>query len=152
MPKGRKPIPNRIKLLRGNPGKRPLNMAAPQWTPVSGTPEWLDGFAKQEWDEIAPDLMAQKMLTRAGQAAFACYCVAVGNMRTALEYLHGSQLLGVQDGKPTRHPAYALLREAMADVRSFASEFGFTPASATKVAQGAKPAPDSLDEFLLHAG
>ena len=152
MPKGRLPIPNRIKLLRGNPGKRPLNERAPQWSESAGVPEWLDGFAKVEWEAIAPDLIAQRMLTRAGQASFACYCIAVGNLRVAMQYLHGKQLLADLDGKPIKHPALSILRDAMMDIKTFGAEFGFTPASAARVMNERKPERDSLDEYLIHAG
>ena len=48
--RGRKPKPTVLKLLDGNPGKRPLNdrePTAPQGIPEP--PNWLDDEARAEW-------------------------------------------------------------------------------------------------------
>ena len=52
--RGRKPKPTALKVLEGNPGKRPLNLFEP--TPEDKMPEcpdWLEDEAKAEWDRLA---------------------------------------------------------------------------------------------------
>ena len=69
--KGRKPKPTAMKLLEGNPGKRPLNVHEP--IPPKGTvkcPAWLLPEAKKEWKRLAPALEAMGVLTMADQTAF----------------------------------------------------------------------------------
>src|ERR1700680_4917197 len=74
---GPKPKPTTLKLLTGNPGKRPLNDAEPQ--PLvgdPGCPSWLDAEAKREWKRIAPELVSLGLLTILDRATFAAYCQA----------------------------------------------------------------------------
>jgi phage terminase small subunit len=75
--KGRKPTPTMLKVLSGNPGKRPLNErepAAPQGVPEP--PEWLDDEAKAEWARVTVDLAAMGLLSQADRPALAAYCTA----------------------------------------------------------------------------
>ena len=64
--RGRKPKPTALKVLEGNPGKRPLNDREP--VPPKGTlkcPAWLLPEAKKEWKRLAPALEAMGVLTMA---------------------------------------------------------------------------------------
>ena len=49
--RGPKPTPTALKLLRGNPGKRPINVDEPQPRPVEspGASPWLDETAAALW-------------------------------------------------------------------------------------------------------
>src|SRR5262245_15675518 len=54
--RGQAPMPTRLKILRGNPGRRPLNDAEPK--PEAGIPKcpsWLSRKEKAEWKDITPD-------------------------------------------------------------------------------------------------
>jgi len=62
---GRRPTPTALKILRGNPGKRPLNQDEPQ--PPKGPvvkPE-LSAGADRVWDALAPVCEAMGTLTAA---------------------------------------------------------------------------------------
>ena len=75
--RGRKPKPTALKLLEGNPGKRPLNDREP--VPLKGDikcPDWLLPEAKKEWKRLAPALEAMGVLTMADLTAFEGYCQA----------------------------------------------------------------------------
>jgi phage terminase small subunit len=57
--RGRRPKPTRLKLLTGNPGKRPLNETEPR--PEAAIPECpvvLGPVARQEWDRLVLALSA----------------------------------------------------------------------------------------------
>lgn len=72
---GRRPEPTAIKILRGNPGKRPLNVDEP--TPPAGLvqkPADLSGRSAKVWDEVAPICLAMGTLTTADVKAFVAYC------------------------------------------------------------------------------
>ena len=91
--RGRKPKPTALKVLEGNPGKRPLNEYEP--VPPKGTiecPDWLEEEAKREWERLAPSLEAMGVLTTADLTAFAGYCQAYARWREAEEFIsqHGS--------------------------------------------------------------
>ena len=69
--RGRKPKPTALKLLEGNPGKRPLNGREP--VPPRAAlkcPAWLLPEAKKEWKRLAPALEAMGVLTMADLTAF----------------------------------------------------------------------------------
>ena len=77
--RGRKPKPTAIKLLEGNPGRRPLNEHEP--VPPKATikcPAWLEPEAKKEWKRLAPALESMGVLTSVDISAFAGYCQAYG--------------------------------------------------------------------------
>src|SRR5262245_64557194 len=52
MIRGQRPKPVKLKLVTGNPGKRPLNVAEPQVPALAGIPVHLDDTQKQLWEEI----------------------------------------------------------------------------------------------------
>lgn len=55
--RGRKPKRTRIKLLTGNPGKRPLNLAEPRPEPaVPDCPPELGPGAQREWTRLVATL------------------------------------------------------------------------------------------------
>lgn len=65
--RGRKPKPTALKILEGNPGKRPINENEP--IPPKGTvkcPTWLEPEAKKEWKRLAPSLEAMGVLAHGG--------------------------------------------------------------------------------------
>src|SRR5262245_15207940 len=73
--RGRKPKPTVLKVLDGNPGKRPLNErepVAPTDEPMA--PDWLDDEAKAEWGRVVVELRAMGLLSSADRAALAAYC------------------------------------------------------------------------------
>ena len=53
--RGNKPKPTVLKLITGNPGRRPLNAreAKPE-VQVPEPPQWLAGDALVEWQRITP--------------------------------------------------------------------------------------------------
>ena len=56
--RGRKPKPTAIKVLEGNPGKRPLNKFEPApEKKAPPCPEWLNGEAKAEWERLADKML-----------------------------------------------------------------------------------------------
>lgn len=84
--RGRRPKPTRVKLLTGNPGKRPMNMyeSKPEPTFPDCPPE-LGPVARREWDRLASELGKLKLLTLLDRAALAAYCGAYALWAEATE-------------------------------------------------------------------
>ncbi|MDP5306247.1 phage terminase small subunit P27 family [Paracoccus spongiarum] len=77
--RGRKPKPTALKLLEGNPGKRPISGQEPK--PPSGAPTCpahLSPTAKAEWKRLAGVLNGIGLLTRIDRAVMAAYCQSYG--------------------------------------------------------------------------
>lgn len=72
--KGRKPTPTHLKVIRGNPGRRPLNEGEPQPHGDGEKPAFLEGRASRLWDEYAPELRRIGLLTSIDAPMFAAWC------------------------------------------------------------------------------
>src|SRR5690606_11762732 len=74
-----KPKPSALKLIAGNPGKRPLNASEPTFE-AAGTPapDWLSDEARAVWERLAPCLEVNGMLSVPDADQLAVYCDIVG--------------------------------------------------------------------------
>ena len=150
--RGRKPKPTAMKILEGNPGKRPLNPFEP--VPVKGDikcPDWLLPEAKKEWKRLAPALEAMGVLTMADQTAFEGYCQAYARWKEAEEFItqHGS-IFKTPSGYVQQVPQVSIAQQNLRIMQSFCSEFGLTPATRSRIiAGGNDPVADDPMEALL---
>ncbi|HEY8609747.1 MAG TPA: phage terminase small subunit P27 family [Roseomonas sp.] len=133
--RGRKPVPSRIKQLTGNPGKRPLNHEEPK--PEVTTPECpvhLAGLAREEWDRLSAELSKLRMLTNLDRAALASYCVAYGVWADAAEKIQKyGAVVKSPKGYPMQSPYISIVNRQAEIMMRYASEFGFTPASRSRI-------------------
>jgi P27 family predicted phage terminase small subunit len=154
---GPRPTPIPLKLLRGNPGKRPLKRGfEPPLPPLP--PDFLTGDAREEWDRIAPGLHLFGLLTAMDVMPLAAYCVAFARWKTTLEtfdkmaandpVMHGLLVKG-SEGQPRGNPLLQIAGEAARDMLRFASEFGFTPAARSRISAGVGPPTDGRFGDLL---
>jgi P27 family predicted phage terminase small subunit len=157
---GPRPMPVALKLLRGNPGKRPLKRGfePPQPPLPPSPPSFLAGDALDEWHRVAPGLHLFGLLSQADVMPLAGYCTSFARWKTALESLnrmaaadpvmHGLLVKG-SEGQARSNPLVRIASEAAADMLRFASEFGFTPAARSRIAAGVGPTTDSKFGDLL---
>ena len=146
--RGRKPKPTAMKILEGNPGKRPLNENEP--VPPKGEikcPAWLLPEAKKEWKRLAPSLEAMGVLTMADWTAFQGYCQAYARWKEAEQEVSKLGMV-YRDGDRIRpNPYIAISRAAFAEVKSLAAEFGLTPANRTAIIANALTVEKSKKEL-----
>ena len=70
--RGRKPAPTYLKILKGNPGHRPLPRGEPM--PASAPtcpPDFLNAYAREEWARIGSELFRLGLLTKIDTSLFA---------------------------------------------------------------------------------
>ena len=80
--KGPKPTPTRLKVLRGNPGQRPLPGREPQVPAVvPDPPTWLEGEALTKWHEVSTNMAGLGILTRLDRDVLTVYCETWGRRR-----------------------------------------------------------------------
>lgn len=152
--RGPAPLPTRLKLLRGNPGRRPLNDREPQ--PEKARPEcpdWLDDEAKACWDDLVPQLEAMGVLTRIEGQALTAYCDTWSRWKRAVLFIreHG-EILPIKDDKGKvkylqQMPQVAIARSLIQVLHRYQQEFGMTPSSRTRITANAKPPADKIDEL-----
>ena len=120
MPNPKKPTA--LRLLAGNPSKRPLPAAEPSFAICPTTmPNWLTGEAAALWDKLAQALDSNGMLTHASRDTLATYCAVLG------AFIDGRRAGAEIDVK--------LLQQ----IRMMAREFGFTPSSQASISAPGKP-------------
>src|SRR5438105_2313518 len=133
--RGRKPTPTAFKVLHGNPGKRPLPKNEPQ--PRQGDvscPDHLDEEAKAEWQRVSPELERLGLLTVLDRAALAAYCECYSDWVRLREIVRKTgEVLPNRGGHPYPNPYAAALHRARKAMHAFASEFGLTPSSRTRI-------------------
>jgi P27 family predicted phage terminase small subunit len=114
--------------------------------------------AQIEWRRIAPELHALGLLTVIDMFPLAAYCEAYGRwaratrilaMAAAGDPINGGLLVDNGRGRQVEGPLLHIAERAAADMMKYAAQFGFTPASRTRVAGPAAERPKSKFEGLL---
>jgi P27 family predicted phage terminase small subunit len=147
--RGPKPQPTSLRIVRGNPGKRAINVGEPE--PVAGEekdwvcPVELKGAAKAEWERQVKDLRESGILTLADRMVFVEYCEAVGELERYKKAAHG---VSVQKAMALGYQGMVL--KLRAQVKQLAAELGITPSSRSgvKTAKRQLPKGPMTDKFF----
>jgi P27 family predicted phage terminase small subunit len=147
---GRKPTPTPLKLLAGNPGRRPLSQAEPTPAPrLPRAPEHLGPEARKEWRRAGRFLLQLGLVSDLDHAALAAYCTAYGRWVEAEQALKAYGLmLKSPNGFPVQSPYLAVANRALEQMRSLLSEFGMSPASRSRVSATPAQPQDPFEAFL----
>lgn len=142
---GRRPTPTTLKLLRGNPGHRPLNDREPQPEPkLPSPPSHLSPAARKEWKRTGRLLLRLGLVTEIDRTALALYAQAFARWQESEEALrkYGMVIKG-PNGLPLQSPYLSIATRAMEQLQRSLTEFGMTPASRTRVHAVAEPSPEA---------
>lgn len=150
---GRKPKPTQKKIAAGNPGKRALNKAEPDFGAVTNidAPEWLSNHARVMWVRVVPLLCQQGVLQMTDLHNVEIFCQAYGNWRAANEDVarNGIVVAGAQGG-PTKNPALTAISEATRQMATFGAMLGLDPSSRARLTGGGKKKPNNEFAALLN--
>ena len=142
--RGPLPKPTVLKLLEGNAGKRPLDLAAganPR-IEIPSAPKHLGAEAKKEWRRIAPLLEELGLISGLDRAALALYCQTAGRL-AELEMAFNAQVQQlVNDG--------ALHADAVAQVSTAVTPNGYAQQSVLVQLIGKHR--EQLHRYLMHFG
>ena len=145
--RGRRPKPTRLKALTGNPGRRPLNPA--ELNPEPNGPECpaeLGPVARREWDRVVGELGALRLLTNLERAVLAAYCGAYSLWAEAMEAIQKyGTMIKSPSGYPTQSPYVAIANRQAEIMMRIAAEFGFTPASRSRISTPNPEEPTLFD-------
>ncbi|MCX4146760.1 MULTISPECIES: phage terminase small subunit P27 family [Paraburkholderia] len=132
--RGRKPIPTALKLVRGNPGKRPLPKTEPRPELAVLVPDWLSPAARKHWPTIADPLRAAGLLTALDTTALGLYCEAFARWQYANEQIVklGPVVEGAA-GYSVKSPFVTIANTAYEQLTRMLVEFGMTPSSRSRV-------------------
>ena len=147
--RGPRPMPSQIKLLKGNPGRRPISDDEPKPPIPPGVPEppdWLEAYAKDEWGVVAPELHRMGLLTVLDLTALAAYCQSYARWRLAEEWMSKEGNTIVEEtGLERRVPQAVIAQAALVDMNRFGSAFGLTPSARTSI--HAVPQAQTVNKF-----
>ena len=139
--RGRKPKSLELKLLQGNPGKRPLSSAGPFIEGVPEKPEDLDEDASQEWDRLTSSLAG--ILSPASRGTLLCACDAYSQLMAAKRVLNKEGTTYTTSGEGglmiRQHPQVRMREAARRSYQLALSELGASPVGHTRV----RPLPAS---------
>src|SRR5437763_1579692 len=145
--RGLRPKPTRLKVLTDNPGMRPQNTTEPNpQTAVPDCPPELGEIARREWNRLVGELVALRMITNLDRAALAAYCGAYALWAEATEAIQKyGTMIKSPSGFPVQSPYLAIANRQAEIMMRIASEFGFTPASRSRISTPYEPEQTLFD-------
>lgn len=159
---GRKPVPTNLKLIRGNPGKRPLSMD--EFRPhaqIPSCPRHLKGEARKEWRRITEELARYSMISNVDRGALAMVCTLWGRYVAAEEMIEETAktapdsfglFVKSPNNFPIQSPWLTVSNRSIEQYKSFCAEFGLTPAARVRAAPMTSQLPLSFDDDGLPGG
>jgi len=147
--RGRRPVPNAVKLLNNNPGHRPLNGDEPQHDLIDpACPEDLtDPAARAEWERLIGTLTSRGHVTTVDRSVLLAYCEKYGQWRALEAAARGAPLIVTSpNGFPTPSPVFNMANKAFTLMLRAAVELGITPSSRSRII-ATRPKDDRADAF-----
>jgi P27 family predicted phage terminase small subunit len=113
---------------------------------IPDCPPELGEVARREWNRLVEELAALQLLTNLDRAALAAYCGAYAMWAEATEAIqtYGSMVKS-PSGYPVQSPYVSIANRQAEIMMRIASEFGFTPASRSRISTPSKPEPTLFD-------
>lgn len=153
--RGRKPKPSHLKVVTGNPGRRPMNEDEPKpKIQIPDPPPHLSADAKKAWPQVAQWLFGMRVLTIVDAIALERLCETYAELLRAQRKLKRGEYQKVVTKTGTkleRHPAVAMVQDADRRLRAWLTEFGLTPSSRSRVKgeqKGGQGKVDPLEEYF----
>ena len=147
--RGRKPKPTAIKILEGNPGKRPLNDNEPVPTgEIPECPTWLLPAAKKEWERVAPILQELGLLTSVDVKVFAAYCQSSARYEQAEAEIN-ELMIENDKGVLRPDPLITVAHTYMKKMIEAGSLLGLNPSARSRLSVDKRKSEDDDMEDLL---
>lgn len=135
--KGRKPKPTQLKVLHGNPGKRPLPKSEPPKIVSDEPVEFLLGdIGEKEAARMRRMLDEMGMGSAAFETAVVCYASVFQDYMAARQLYKRageSPISKTTNGNIVQHPLLSVINRMRDDMRKWLVEFGMTPSASTRV-------------------
>ena len=145
--------PTKLRILNGNPGKRPLPTNEPQ--PRGALPRCPPGMSKaaaKYWRKWSKELSSCGIATGLDATALEMLCESYAEYLAALAQVQESGPVWVQkreDGLPkfAYSPYWAVMNQAWKKTKQMMAEFGMTPSSRVGMESTHSPS-DDLDRLI----
>ncbi len=127
--------PTALKVIQGNPGKKPLPKGEPKPRPVApNVPEYLGDCGLAKWSELVGGLEYMGVMTEVDGDVLGVYCHAFERWMDAEDHLRaeGKTTFNAA-GSPILSPWVTERNQAIADMKKFGQELGIGPAARTRI-------------------
>jgi len=144
--RGKAPTPTIIQIKKGDPGRRARKQlkVEPQPPAIKMTcPSWLNATAKREWKRIMKMFMemerkGQRVITEADRAILVGYCQAWADLVKSIKMIEeqGEVFVFKKDNGSKyiqQSPYVAIKNKSLIALKSYAVEFGLTPAARSRI-------------------
>ncbi len=136
--RGRKPEPTHLRLLRQNPGNRPVNANEAEVEPGAAPPDWLTGDALGYWKPLSDQLDKAGLLSTVDAEALGLYCESVAEYAEASKQVKKfGRVIKSPSGYPMQSPWVSIRNKAHEQMLKLQQEFGKTPSARSRIS--AKP-------------
>ena len=145
--RGRKPKPTGLKILTGNPGKRPLNLNEPAAAPgLPRCPAHLDAVAKKKWHHLAADVT---WLAKVDGDMVALYCQAWSNALEAQGLIAKTgKVLKSTEGGLYQNPWVPIYNKAVEQLVKIGALLGLNPSDRSRLQVAPAVEADPFEEML----
>jgi len=152
--RGRKPKATVIKLVTGNPGRRPLNAdEAKPAVQIPDPPEVLKDEALREWKRVTVLLAEVGLMTQLDRAVVAGYCIAWQRWVECERMLVATGLVvKAPSGYPMYSPYLAAANRALDQLRQFAEQIGLSGSARSRIKAGDPGGGVDAAESFLRSG
>lgn len=159
---GNRPVPSKLKLLTGNPGKRPIKNDEPEPTRgIPEMPEWLLEFpaAVETWEATSEIIDGMGVLTIADGVSLAAYCYLYSqiqqmaheiNVEGRVAYVSKMDSLGNEIMEAKSNPKCNHLDKALSAFRQIEDRFGLNPSSRVRLSVDPNEKKKSKFEGLMN--
>lgn len=161
---GRKPTPTALKLVKGNPGKRPLNTNEPEYkNTIPKCPMKLDSVGSAEWKSKSKLLHESGVLTEIDGNTLAIYChiwsqiiILTSEINKASDYMAYDIKVNEDTGEEIKvnaktNPLAVRLESLYSEYRAYSAILGLDPVNRGRI-KTAKPKdkakPEGKERFF----
>jgi P27 family predicted phage terminase small subunit len=129
--RGRKPVPTKLKLVRGNPGKRKVNRNEPQApSGVSAPPDYLNPTERRLWLNTTADA---PWISRSDAGVLETYVIAWARSIDFKKETDKGVILTGPNGGAYQNPYLAPYNKAVEQKMKAAAELGLTATSRSRI-------------------
>lgn len=128
---GRKPDPIPLRILKGNPQKKPIPEHVKTEPKLPRVPSWLDARGKREWRRIGKELLKLGLMSNMDFALLASYCDNYSIMIECRQHMakEGGVVAYLAGRNTQTSMILTTYRASQNYIKSVAAEFGLSPSA-----------------------
>lgn len=154
MAKGRKKLPDSLKIMKGT--DRKCRMVSTDLVPVKidylpDPPAWFSPLAISIYQDVTSELLAKKLIQKVDISMVVSFCNLMALHLECEKALRTKRIYYVIDKNfnrvPVLHPKHKVSMDALSQAKQIANEFGFTPLARQRLIHQVNPDNPTDNDF-----